>query len=171
LVKDPKDFPWTSYCTYLGLEKRSFLEPDVVLDRFGQGETALQLYEEFVVGYIEDHIESDEKTKAALGDDAFVDEIEKAAEKTVFQSKESISDEQLIKTLGERLGCETTILLDPHGLNERRIRHMAFSILVKEYHLPIRRTACLFNLTPMTVEKVIKNISYKYKKYTPEPCE
>lgn len=159
LVKDPKDFPWTSYRAYLGLEKRSFLEPDVVLNQFGQGEMGFHLYEEFVLGDIENHIESDEKTKKALGDAAFVDEIEKATEKTVFQSKENISDEQLIKTLGERLGCESTILLDPHGLTERRLRHKAFSILVKEYRLPIRRTAYLFNVTPMAVEKVIRDIT------------
>ena len=97
----------------------------------------------------------DEKTKAALGDNAFVDEIERVSKKTVPQSNESISDEQLIKTLGERLGCETT----PHGLIERRLRHKAFSILVQEYRLPIRRTARLFNVTPMAVEKAIRNIT------------
>mgnify|MGYP002155005968 CR=1 FL=1 len=50
LVDDPKDYPWTSYRKYLGLEYKDFIKSDIVLEQFGTdhgGRVALR-YKEFV---------------------------------------------------------------------------------------------------------------------------
>ena len=42
IVSDPKDYPWTSYRIYVGLEKNEFLKHDVIIKQYGDGKgTAL----------------------------------------------------------------------------------------------------------------------------------
>jgi putative transposase len=53
LVDDPKEYQWTSYRVYLGLEKSKFLKPNVILEQFGNDKDnwhmAQLAYEEFVL--------------------------------------------------------------------------------------------------------------------------
>ena len=45
LVENPRDYPYSSYSTYLGMEKEDFVEPAIILEQF----TSPWQYEKFVL--------------------------------------------------------------------------------------------------------------------------
>lgn len=157
LVEDPKDYLWTSYRSYLGLEHKEFLYPAIVLEQFGQGKEALQRYEDFVLGEEEGLIKWDKITTPVIGDDAFVENMDSVLIDVVHIKKENLTSEEYINIMCKRFGCKTDILLNPQGMKERKLRHSAFDILIKEHGLSPRHVAHLFHVTPMTVVKARKD--------------
>jgi len=45
LVDEPKDYPWTSYRRYLGLEEKDFIKNDLIIQQFGERKEATKNYE------------------------------------------------------------------------------------------------------------------------------
>jgi REP element-mobilizing transposase RayT len=156
LVEDPKRFPWTSYRVYLGLEKKDFLQTEIILSQFGPGKTALLRYEEFVLGEQKNPVRWDRNTVLVIGDDKFVEEFNKDY-KDVVKKEDEPSGEELIKIIAEHLKCKTEILLNPIGREERKLRHMAINYLVNEHGLSGRHVARLFSISPTAVVKSIKD--------------
>lgn len=135
LVKDPVDYPWTSYRQYLGIENKVFIKNDIVLKQFGGSgdpKTVMQ-YQEFVM--------NDNKGPVDWN-----------------SGKVNITIEQTI--LGqatELFGLSRRVLLDPRGSTERLRRQVVIVELARTYHHGIRQLAKAFNLAPSTVSRILKD--------------
>lgn len=152
IVEHPKDYAWSSYRAYVGLSRMGFLKPRMILDQFGRGQSVSRLYESFVMGEDSGPIDwSDLSAPAAVNGDMRGESIETR----LIAAEECPDDDCLIKAVAERLGVNPSILLDPRGRRERKLRHEAFSILVRGYGLSAYRTSRLFNVTPRTVGKAV----------------
>lgn len=157
LVKDPKDYPWTSYRSYIGLVPFGFLKPWIILDQFSRGKTAFRRYEDFVMG------EDDSPIKWAgsdsiIGDEKFVENVGLLKEES--EGKE-IDSYDLLETVSGQLEVKSDILLCPRGWEQRRFRHKAFMILANEYGLSASQVARMFNISSMAVVKALKKENSK----------
>lgn len=152
IARDPKNYEWTSYPAYLGEVPKGFLKPGVILDQFGRGQAARYRYEEFVMNEEEGPIDWDASYVSVVGDDEFVDHIEKSK---LGISEERLNDKDLIEAVSRRLRVGAGLLLHPHGRTERRLRHEAFVILVNSYGLCASEVARLFGVCTKTVTKIL----------------
>ncbi len=152
IVNHPRDYRWSSYAAYVGLSPTGFLKPRLVLDQFGAGESAFQLYENFVMGEDDGPIDWGESAPSATGDDR----SGVGTGRTGILSFEECPDEsELLGEVAVELGVSYPVLLDPRGRRERSLRHEAFSILVRRYGLSVSRVSRLFGVTHRTVAKVV----------------
>lgn len=152
IARDPKNYEWTSYPAYLGQIPKGFLKPGVILDQFGRGQAARYRYEEFVMNEEEGPIDWNASYVSVVGDDEFVDHIEKSK---LGISEERMNDKDLIEAVSRRLRVGAGLLLHPHGRTERRLRHEAFVILVNSYGLCASEVARLFGVCTKTVTKIL----------------
>jgi len=132
LVEDPVDFPWSSYRIYIGLEKSSFVKPDVILMQFGTDDERLCGYRAFVF----------------YNDDGPVD----WGKRYLF----FVGGDDLIKYICQKLNLEISILKNPQGAKERSLRHLAIITLHKEYGYKPYQLARVFGLARSTVASIIK---------------
>ncbi len=138
LVSDPKDYHWTSYRIYLGLEKSNYVKPAVVLDQFGEDKNAHQIYEEFVLSSDDGPIDWGKRVLKVL------------------------SLEQIVALAVRELKIDRSVLLKPQGAAERHIRHTAIRLLSEKYSLSGSRIAEAFKLSRMAISKILKNTSYQH---------
>ncbi len=135
LVKDPVDYPWTSYRQYLGIENKVFIKNDIVMKQFGDSsdpKTALQ-YQEFVL--------SDNKGPVDWN-----------------SGKVNITIEQtILNQATELFGLSRRVLLEPRGSTERLRRQAVIVELAKKYNYGVGQLAKAFNLAPSTASRILKN--------------
>jgi len=129
MVKDPKDYPWTSYRAYLGLVPKGFLQPDIILKQFGSGSEVLGRYQEFVLGEDSGPIDWAKTTVSIIGDEGFRERVESRDGDKNEQETKLMSDEDLIKEVSSHLAVKPKILTNPYGWDERRLRHQAIQSL------------------------------------------
>ncbi len=138
LVNDPKEYQWTSYRVYLGLEKSKFLKPDVVLEQFGSTAEDLQItrqvYEEFVL--------SDDDGPIDWG-------------KRVFKI---LTPAQITDLACRELKVDRAVLLKPQGITERRLRHKAIKLMLDKYDIKPSQVAQIFGISRMAVSKIVNDI-------------
>jgi REP element-mobilizing transposase RayT len=154
LVSDPKDYPWTSYRQYIGLEKTEFIKPHIILVQFGVSpEEITKHYEEFVLGDKEDPIDWDGSKAKIIGSMNFTLSIEKRLKTnpTRFVDKKVI-----LSAISDELGVPTECILNPKGREERKIRHKAIEIMFKKYNLKFTEIAKMLNISRFAAMKVIK---------------
>ncbi|UCB45904.1 MAG: transposase [Spirochaetota bacterium] len=156
LVKDPRRFSWTSYRAYLGLEKKDFLQTEIILSQFGLGKIALLRYEDFVLGKQDDQVKWDTNTISVIGDNTFVEHFNTVSTGIVKRLVDKPIGEDLIKITANHFKCKLEILMNPIGREERKLRHRAFDYLVNEHGLSARHVSRLFNVTPKAVVKSIR---------------
>jgi REP element-mobilizing transposase RayT len=141
LVNDPKDYAWTSYRTYLGLEKRNFVKPDIILKQFDEKptETTLNCYEKFVV---EEH---DEKVDWTNGN----------------RSIQLAEIKYHITQICQKHNLKEAIVYNPHCNSERYERNKIIRLLVKRHEHSQAKTAELFGLTRAAITIIIKNNNHR----------
>ena len=165
IVKDPKDYSWTSYCAYLGLVPRGVIKPEVILGQFGSGRVAIRDYEEFVLGVEEGPVNWSKPLGLVIGDKSFVKkfEVSKEAKTDVKQGLNAGELKVLVNEVSCRLGVKSRLLLCPLGKKERQLRREAFRILINEYGLSLRKVAKLFNISAPAVLKAVRQRAEKKK--------
>lgn len=134
LVKDPRDYPWTSYRVYLGLEKSNFVKPDVIISQYGAGRDARKLYEQFV--------------------------IEERDDEPVDWGKKSftiINEDHIINLISKEVKVEPFSLIQPKGKVERSKRHEAMRLLFEKHNYSKSQIARLFKISRMAVSLILKN--------------
>lgn len=151
LVSDPKDYRWTSYCEYIGAAPRTFLKPGVILGHFGSGKVACRRYEEFVLSNEEGPIDWSESSAVVIGDDKFKEDIA-----LLTRTEHANAPADLVQTVSNDLAVDASVLADPRGLAERRLRHEAFKILIEKYGLSAADVARAFRVTPSAVTRVLE---------------
>jgi putative transposase len=133
LVDDPKDYPWTSYRVYLGLEKKSFVKPAVILSQYDVSKNSRKQYEQFV-------LEERDDEPVAWGKRSF----------TIMNPK------HMIRFASKELGVKEAELLKPTGIVERRKRHEAIRLLLDKYGYTKAQIAHAFKLSRMAVTLITK---------------
>jgi putative transposase len=133
LVDNPKDYPWTSYRVYLGLDKKSFVKPAVILSQFGDSKNSRKQYEQFV-------LEERDDEPVVWGKRTF----------TIMNPK------HMVRFASKELGINEAVLLKPTGMVERRRRHEAIRLLLDKYGYTKAQIAHAFKLSRMAVTFIIK---------------
>ncbi len=107
IAESPEKYSWTGHLEYLGKNQRTLIDKTLVLSRFGKRlSLARRRYRQFVLeGLGEVHQEKYYRVKDQryLGEDEFVEEVEKLSESQGIGYWD-ISMEDIVKKVGERLG-------------------------------------------------------------------
>jgi putative transposase len=132
LIRDPQDYPWSSYRVYLGREKSALVKPDIILDQFGQSSERSINYKSFVEG----------------GDDGPVDWSMR------YFRLRSISD--FIRVACAELKIEPDIVMKPRGREEQMLRSRVVQRLVKRHDIKAINIAKGFGLSRSAVAQILK---------------
>jgi REP element-mobilizing transposase RayT len=131
LVENPADFPWSSYRVYAGLESKGFIKPEVILMQFGNGEDQRRDYRAFVLSLDDGPVDWGKKYFALVkGDD-------------------------LIHYICRTLNLEISLLTNPRGAKERRVRQMAIRILHEKYGYKASLLARIFGLSRAGMKRIL----------------
>ncbi len=157
IVKDARDYIWTSYREYIGLEPIRFIKPWVILEQFGDPindfKRVARKYEEFVVGEeigkFDIHWE-DLKTPV-IGDFEFVNKLQG---KTEMRKMPFLKE--LLYDVSNELKTTVDVLLEPAGHQQKRLRGEAINILYKRHKLKIFEIAKLLNVSRFTVMRCLE---------------
>jgi hypothetical protein len=111
VAADPEHYSWTSHLNYLGKRKPGFVDVDFVLEQFGKKRfLGRQKYQEFILeGRNSGHQERfyEVKDQRFLGEDEFIDRIEKEKE-----SRESVIYEIPMEVIAREVSKASGISLD-----------------------------------------------------------
>ncbi len=111
LVKDPADYPWSSYSSYLGRERNPVADVDAVLGQFSERrDVARRRYDRFVrervvQGHREDFYET--RDQRFLGNDAYLEEVERQ-----INEKIPFIYEMTLREIALRVGSTFKIPID-----------------------------------------------------------
>jgi len=155
LVKGPANYPWSSYPSYLGREKKKITDTDYVLDQFSDRKgTAIRKYDLFVrarltQGHRDDFYET--RDQRFLGDDKFLEDIQRHVNQH-FPFVYEITLEEIVSQVGSTLGLPMELLY-----SHTRNRQGAWGRAVCAYlgrklgGYQIREIAERFNRDPVAV--------------------
>jgi len=152
LVVDPKDYPWTSYRIYIGLEKSEFLKPAIILEQFGDGDQAYWHYKNFVLDRDDGPIDWQGVKKKVIGDNNFIKET---ANENDFELDDETVKPELTAVVNKVFGLDMNLLLRPTGRPERLMRHKVITVLGLEYKFTKSAIARAFNLSVPAVSKIL----------------
>jgi putative transposase len=131
IVTDPADYPWSSYCVYMGLQNKDFVKSDVILAQFGDGENRLREYGVFVLSEDDGPVDWGKRSFTLLEGDDLVD----------YASRQ--------------MNVDTSVLLEPEGLKEKRLRHNAIRMLHERYGCRPSMLARAFGLSRAALTKIL----------------
>lgn len=159
IVSDPKDYPWTSYRVYIGLEKNPILKTETILSQFGKSQSGrIAAYKQFVENNENDGPVDWTKVMASsqpiVGDDEFIVRV-KARVNNRIEDNNKFDDP--IRFISNYLKVPTNILMNPCGQQERNLRRKAITVLGHKYGLGVRDIARLFNMAPSSVFVILAN--------------
>lgn len=132
IVKDPIEYPWTSYRMYIGMDRNVYLKNAIIMDQFGSGKEACHNYHNFVMD----------------NDDGPIDWslIERD------QNKQNKKVEEICK----KIGVDINDYIHIQGMVKRKKRHELILRLVKEYGFSAADIAKCLNLTKAAISKIMK---------------
>ncbi|OGC39201.1 hypothetical protein A2Y85_00285 [candidate division WOR-3 bacterium RBG_13_43_14] len=139
LVKDIKDYPWTSYRYYIDDMKSSFISSAIILNQFGKGKVAIKYYNDFVLREV----------------------IEEPVDwgRRIFKIKNSSS---IMSTICKELMVDVSKLINPKGNNERNQRKAAIELLHYKYNYTKSQIAEIFRISRAAVTLCLRaNINKK----------
>jgi len=153
LVENPRDYEWTSHRAYMGLAPIGSLKPNVILDQFGRGKKGAELFENFVTGAEDGPVDWNDANSVIIGSSDFKDEIRL---RTIRKTRGDVRSADLVELVAQRLGVEPGVISAPRGIEERRIRHNAFAILVDEYGFSLSEVARGIGVSATAVMKAVR---------------
>ncbi|UCF71688.1 MAG: transposase [candidate division WOR-3 bacterium] len=152
LVTDPVYYRWTSYHTYLGVKTSGFVQPDVILEQFGNVKERVGKYEAFVKGHKKGPIDWKLESTEVIGNETFRRGI---LQRLRPEPKKYITDEQICELIIERFKVDPGSLSALRGLKKKRLRRRIMAYLVGELGLKPARLAQLFKISHMTVRRAL----------------
>lgn len=152
LVDDPKDYPWTSYRVYIGLEQSTFLKPGIILGQFGMGKEVFCRYEDFVMGKDGGPIDWQRTKQKIIGNDDFIKEV---ADSNRFELVDELTKPSLDEVVNKILGLDMHLLCQPRGRQARAMRHQVIKVLGLEYKFTKSEIGRAFNISVPAVSKIL----------------
>ena len=132
LVKDPADYPWTSYNVYVGEQTNIFLKHARIMNQFGTGKDAQFHYRNFVIAASHGPVDWN------------------LIERSIDRKKESIEDRC------QKWGIDIASFKHVLGRKDRKLRHELVRRLVKDYGLKAVDLAGYLNMTKAAISKIVK---------------
>jgi len=162
IVKEPGHYPWSSYPSYLGREKKNITDTNYVLGQFSNRRgAARRKYDVFVrarlaQGHREDFYET--KDQRFLGDDEFVEDIQRHVNQS-FPFVYDMTLEEIVSQVGSTLELPTDLLYT-HTRNRRGAwgRAVCAHLSNKLGGYQIREIAEHFNRDPVVVCQGLKKV-------------
>ena len=136
LVDKPQDYPWSSYLVYLGQRKRSFVQPDIILDQFGTRRDKSINYQSFVESSNEGPVDWSAR----------------------YFRLRSISE--LIDRACAELKIEPHIIKKPRGRSAQTLRSQVIKVLVSQYDVKASSIAQALGLSRSTVTRMLQRASH-----------
>ncbi|MEO0216416.1 MAG: transposase [candidate division WOR-3 bacterium] len=159
LVKDPEEYPWTSYRQYIGLEDIQFISPWIILEQFGDPvhnfKVVANLYKEFVLGDDNENYEInwDDNKNPIIGNLDFITEVKKSMG---IKAKSPYTRDKIIQLVADELGVKPEWIISPKGQEQKKIRRAAINLLYTNHALKICEIAQILQLSRFTVMKWIE---------------
>ncbi len=152
LVVHPEEYPWCSYCAYVGETPLGFLKPGVILSQFGNEQERIIRYKGFVEGNENGPIDWDTKSIIVIGDKDFQREMQ---EKESTVDCNDLSDRDIFHLIGEHFGANPELLSGARGYAEKRLRHKIIVYLTREVGLKSVRISKLCQISRAAVLKAV----------------
>ncbi len=131
LIDDPADYPWSSYRSYIGLERDGFVKSNVILAQFGDDTDRTDNYRAFVLSSDCGPVDWSKRYFCLLkGDD-------------------------LMRYISQKMDIALSALRDPRGAKERNLRRHAIMILHREYGYRAYQLARAFGLARSTIKRML----------------
>jgi REP element-mobilizing transposase RayT len=153
LVSNPKDYPWTSYRAYLGMEKNVLLKPEIILGQFGEDPVARSRYEDFVMDDDDGPVNWKSSKQVVIGEEEFVEKFEGVENRGM---DENSGRPAAIEFASEQMGFNTQQLLRPQGREQRQRRWELIKRLVMEYGYTRSEIAQAFGISVTAVANALK---------------
>jgi putative transposase len=162
MVKTPEAYPWTGHLAYLGGDREIRIEKDSVLRRFGNRKAAARRrYEEFVLEGLRWGHQGEfyrVKDQRYLGEDGFVEEVEKRKEDREAGYLD-VSLEEISTKVSEAIGVPFALI---HSLTRERrgafCRGLVGYLGRKLGGLPLKEIARYFQREPMALSLGIRKV-------------
>lgn len=156
IVADPKDYEWTSYRVYIGLDMNPLIDSEAILAQFGENKVEQYIaYMKFVSDEEEGPIDwrnIESSSQSFVGDEQFIKKIQKQAN----QHKDKVEAiEDPLPFLCSYFGVTSRVLLKPCGSEERRLRRQSIVLLKNRCDIGIRELARLFDMAPSSIFAII----------------
>ena len=132
IVTDPADYSWSSYRAYIGLENKDFVKSEVILAQFGGQNDRVRAYKAFV--------QSEDNGPVEWG-------------KRFFSLLEG---DDLVDYASQQMNVDKSVLMEPDGLRERRLRHCAIRMLYEKYGCRASMLARAFGLSRAGLAKILR---------------
>ncbi|MGD8979885.1 MAG: hypothetical protein PVH23_07425, partial [candidate division WOR-3 bacterium] len=153
LVRDPKHYQWSSYRAYIGEEPVGFVEPDVILEQFGNDNKRIDRYKAFVLGTANGPIDWDMRSLMVVGDSEFK---QKLGERGTTKEEKSMSNKKICEHITEQFGINLRQFLSPNGWEEKRLRKKIIVHLIEEVGLKPQQIAQLCNISHVTINRALR---------------
>jgi len=171
LVKDPKNYPWTSYRAYIGLQPLNFLQPGVIWEQFGSTKDRkskvliFRRYADFIIDGDDGPVDWGKKTTPIIGDHTFIKRIATRIDKETemgTSAKPSFKGDlqDLLKAISAQYDIDMKRLVNPTNKDDRQLRRQVYDILINEYHLSLRTIGRLFHISAPAVYKAVGKQSF-----------
>ena len=167
LVKTLADYPWSSYPSYLGMEKKPIADLDHVLTQFSDKKgAARRKYDLFVrsrlaQGHRDDFYET--KDQRFLGDNQYLEDVQRRINQTLV-FKYEIALEEIVSQVGSALKIPIDLLY-----SSSRNRQGAWGRAVCAYlghglgGFKIREIADHFNRDPVAISYGLRNVEQRFR--------
>ena len=131
LVETPRQYDWTSYHAYIGLDSCRFIKPGLILNQFGEDDDKHRRYEEFVLGNDDGPIDWDKKTTITYRID------------------------YIVNGLCREMAIDRPVLMNPGGYKQKANRHQIIKTLHAKYNFKPSQIAHALNMTRPTISVII----------------
>jgi REP element-mobilizing transposase RayT len=131
IVNDPIEYEWTSYGIYIGIVKGNWVRPNIILEQFGDGLSAINNYKKFVLDIVDDPIIWSER-------------------KTVFDLN------VICEHVCNELKISRDALFFPKGHYEKTGRYEFVKILIHRYNVKLCEVAAFLKIQRCTLYDMLK---------------
>ncbi|KPJ73914.1 hypothetical protein AMJ52_02605 [candidate division TA06 bacterium DG_78] len=156
IIVDPKDFKWSSYRVYIGLDKNPLLKTDIILKQFGRDEAQQSAaYRHFVEGIEDSPIDWSKieiNSQSIIGDSDFVEQVKVRLYRKV-EDEDTIDDPLIF--ISSHLNVPVEVLTHPQGREEKKLRRKAITTLGDKHGFGVRQLARLFRMSPSSVFAIL----------------
>lgn len=172
IVKDPRDYPWSSYLAYLGIASGKEPETGLILGMLHRRKAAArQAYERFVLDALGEGRKPDlyaAKEQLFLGDDRFVEESRRRSHK-VARVQVSPSQRPTMQKIMDWASRHTGIALPllvgrTEGETEKRAREIVVGIARDYFGFTLAEVAAALRRKPNTISVLAKKLTERIQR-------
>jgi putative transposase len=171
IVKDPRNYPWSSHNSYLDLNQISWVTKDFGLSKFGKTRVdAIRQYSMYI-SEIEQENELEElrnnfKDGHVLGDDDF---LERVRNQNLIRVDRPLSIESIVKVVCDQFNIERRFLTSRDKSRKVSFARAVISkIAIEKGDISMTNLGKFFHRDQTTITGLVKNFEERYKAISSE---